>query len=85
MRKGTEGWFEARHAADDAREKAETPQANPLLCLLEETAIAADARGLYSKGVMLRNLAVVLREDEELCNELQRRMAHVLRELASKS
>jgi hypothetical protein len=63
--------------------KTETPQANPLLCCLESAAIRAGFNiVLVGQSVMLRNLAVVLREDTELCLEIERRMVKVLNSLA---
>jgi len=78
---GCEAYPLCEHAPNAAT--TETPQANPLLCCLESAAIRAGFNiVLVGQSVTLRNLAMVLREDTELCSMIEKRMVAVLRKSA---
>jgi hypothetical protein len=78
---GCEAYPLCEHASNAV--KTETPQANPLLCCLESAAIRAGFNTvLVGQSIMLRNLAVVLREDSAMCREIENRMVRVLNKQA---
>jgi hypothetical protein len=78
---GCEAYPLCEHASNAV--KTETPQANPLLCCLESAAIRAGFNTvLVGQSIMLRNLAVVLREDSAMCLEIEKRMVRVLNKQA---
>jgi hypothetical protein len=61
----------------------ETPQSNPVLCMLESAAIRASVNpALAGQAVMLRNLAAVLRDNPVMAGRIDRLMVAKLREVA---